>query len=410
VNESSALALGIALGTAVGALAVLAFWLSERRQGRVSPHPEPAVPPGVSAVLSILRSSAVVVGADDEVLKASAPAHALGLVRGNRLVVPELAGLIRQVRRDGQIREQDLTISRHSRHGGVIHVAARVAPLGSRLVLALVEDQTRERRVEAIRRDFVANVSHELKTPIGALSLLAEAVAEAADDPEAVVRFAGRMHTESARLTRLVQQIIELSRLQADDLIDAAAPVDLDGVIAAAVDRCQVDADEKGIRVVRDGDRGLTVMGNSAQIGLALGNLVENAVAYSGAGSRVVVAARAREVGGADLSVTDQGIGIPQHEIDRIFERFYRVDPARARSTGGTGLGLSIVKHVAASHGGEVKVWSVEGEGSTFTLGLPGGIGHAPRTGPDRGADDRRPESHDRRPESHDRRPAAHPA
>jgi two-component system sensor histidine kinase SenX3 len=402
VNESSALALGIALGTAVGALAVLAFWLSERRQGRDSAHPEPAVPPGVSAVLSILRSSAVVVGPDDQVLKASAPAHALGLVRGNRLVVPELAGLIRQVRRDGQIREQDLTISRHSRHsrhGAVIHVAARVAPLGSRLVLALVEDQTRERRVEAIRRDFVANVSHELKTPIGALSLLAEAVAEAADDPEAVVRFAGRMHTESARLTRLVQQIIELSRLQADDLIDAAAPVDLDGVIEAAVDRCRVDADEKGIRVVRDGERGLTVMGNRAQIELALGNLVENAVAYSGAGSRVVVAARAREVGGIDLSVTDQGIGIPQHEIDRIFERFYRVDPARARSTGGTGLGLSIVKHVAASHGGEVKAWSVEGEGSTFTLGLPGGIGQVPRAGAD-----------DRRPESPDRRPAAHPA
>lgn len=368
MNESSALALGIALGAVVGALAVLAFWLSERRPPRHSPYPEPAVPPGVSAVLSILRSSAVVVNADDQVLKASAPAHALGLVRGSQLVVPALVGLIHQVRRDGQIREQDLTITRH---GVVIHVAARVAPLGSRLVLALVEDQTRERRVEAIRRDFVANVSHELKTPIGALSLLAEAVAEAADDPEAVVRFAGRMHTESARLTRLVQQIIELSRLQADDLIDAAAPVDLDAVIETAVDRCRVDAGEKGIEVIRDGERGVTVMGNGAQIGLALGNLVENAVVYSGAGSRVVVAARVRDVGGVDLTVTDQGIGIPQHEIDRIFERFYRVDKARSREKGGTGLGLSIVKHILALHGGAITVRSAIGRGSTFRIELP---------------------------------------
>ena len=335
------------------------------------------MPAGVSAVLSVLRSSALVLDADDSVLKASAPAHALGIVRGDRLVVDELLELVRRVRRDGQIREQDLTVSRTGQSGPPAHVAARVAPLGSRLVLALVEDQTRERRVEAIRRDFVANVSHELKTPVGAVSLLAEAVAEASEDPEAVTRFARRMHTESERLTRLVQQIIELSRLQGDDPIDAASPVYIDSVIELALDRCRVDAEEKHIEVVRNGERDVRVMGNAGQIALALGNLVENAVAYSVEGTRVVVAARILDDGAVELVVTDQGIGIPQAEIDRIFERFYRVDPARARSTGGTGLGLSIVKHVAASHGGEVRVWSVEGQGSTFTLSLAGGIGIA---------------------------------
>jgi two-component system, OmpR family, sensor histidine kinase SenX3 len=326
------------------------------------------VPPGVSTVLSVLRSSAVVVDAEDRVLKASAPAHALGLVRGDRLAVEGLLELVRLVRRDGQIREQDLVLEQVS---GPTYVAARVAPLGSRLVLALVEDQTRERQVEAIRRDFVANVSHELKTPIGALTLLAEAVGEAADDPEAVSRFSGRMHTEAERLTRLVQQIIELSRLQGADLPDEGAPVDLDQVVEKAVDRSGVDAQDKGVRLVRSGEHGLWVRGNAEQLGLALGNLVENAVAYSAEGTTVVVSTKRDESGTVQVTVTDRGIGIAAHELERIFERFYRVDPARARSTGGTGLGLSIVKHVAASHGGDVRVWSVPGEGSSFTLTLP---------------------------------------
>jgi len=233
-----------------------------------------------------------------------------------------------------------------------------------------VEDRTRERRVEAIRRDFVANVSHELKTPVGALNLLAEAVQEAADDPEAVTRFAGRMQTESARLTRLVQQIIELSRLQGDDPLYEPQTVDVDAVISRSIDQSTIDAQSKQISVVHDGEHGLQILGNGDEVALALGNLVANAVAYSPNGSRVVVAARTDDLM-VDLTVTDQGIGIPASEIERIFERFYRVDPARHRSTGGTGLGLSIVKHVAASHGGEVRVWSVEGQGSTFTLALP---------------------------------------
>lgn len=357
------------LGAVLGAGVVFAWRVSDKEMHRGAPAEEPAVPPGIATVLSVLRSSALVVDHNDDVLKASAAAYSFGLVRGNQVALQELADLIRQVRRDGQIRETEL-VTAPARAGRSTHVTARVAPLSSRLVLALVEDRTRERRVEAIRRDFVANVSHELKTPVGALNLLAEAVQEAADDPEAVARFAGRMQTESARLTKLVQQIIELSRLQGDDLLGDAEPVDVDEVVSRSIDQSMIDAQSKGISVVHDGQRGLSILGNGDEVALALGNLVANAVAYSPDRSRVVVAARAHDLV-VDLTVTDQGIGIPASEIDRIFERFYRIDPARHRSTGGTGLGLSIVKHVAASHGGEIRVWSVEGQGSTFTLSLP---------------------------------------
>jgi two-component system sensor histidine kinase SenX3 len=292
----------------------------------------------------------------------------MGLVRGNALVSGELAELVAQVRRDGTIRETELLMSRSGLSPR--HVTARVAPLGARLVLALVEDRTRERQVESVRRDFVANVSHELKTPVGAIRLLAEAVTDAADDPEAVQRFIGRMLTESDRLSRLVQQIIELSRLQDDDPLDSPVIVSVDDVVAAAVDATAIDANARGIKIVAGGVQGLKVFGNEEQVRAAVANLVANAVAYSGSDSTVLVSTKCVD-GMVELSVVDQGIGIPTDELDRIFERFYRIDPARHRSTGGTGLGLSIVKHVAATHGGEIRVWSVEGQGSTFTLTLP---------------------------------------
>ena len=362
----------VVLAALVGALVaggpVLAWALSERQQHRSRPAAAPVLPPAVATVLSVLRSSAVVVGDDDVVHKASAPAYAFGLVRGQALVSDELAELVRQVRRDGQIREAELLLSRQGMPAR--HVTARVAPLGSRLVLALVEDRTRERQVEAIRRDFVGNVSHELKTPVGAIRLLAEAVCDAADDPEAVKRFGGRMLTESERLSRLVQQILDLSRLQADEHIEAPVAVPVDEVIRAAIDTSAIDADTRRISMVTGGTPDLEVFGNGEQLTAAVANLVANAVAYSDDDSTVLVSAKAQG-NDVEISVVDQGIGIPTTEVDRIFERFYRVDPARHRSTGGTGIGLSIVKHVAATHGGDIRVWSVEGQGSTFTLTLP---------------------------------------
>ena len=356
------------IGAVVAGGAVLAWHVSDRQQHSVAPVEEPVVPVGVATVLSVLRSSAVLVDDSDVVLKASAPAYAMGLVRGTSLASAELADLVRQVRRDGQIRETELLMSRPAIPAR--HVTARVAPLGARLVLALVEDRTRERRVEAVRRDFVANVSHELKTPVGAIRLLAEAVHDAAGDPEAVKRFSDRMLTESDRLARLVQQVIELSRLQGDEPLDAPVPVDVDEVIKVAVDTSAIDADSKRISVVTGGTPHLQVFGSEEQVTAAVANLVANAVSYSECDATVLVSTKSDE-DMVEISVVDQGIGIPAGEIDRIFERFYRVDPARHRSTGGTGLGLSIVKHVAATHGGDVRVWSVEGQGSTFTLTLP---------------------------------------
>jgi two-component system sensor histidine kinase SenX3 len=368
VDPTTQASLAAAVGAVLGGGSVLAWHVSDRQQSEQPRVEEPTVPDGVATVLSVLRSSAVVVDDNDSVLKASAPAYAFGLVRENHLLSEELAEVVRQVRRDGQIRETELALSR----GGLPprHVTARVAPLGARLVLALVEDRTRERQVEAVRRDFVANVSHELKTPVGAIRLLAETMSDAADDPEAVRRFSGRMLTESERLSRLVQQIIELSRLQTHDPVEAPAVTRVDEVVKDAVDASAIDADSRRIKVVTGGTGGLEVLGSGEQITAAVANLVANAVAYSEEGSTVLVSVKGID-DKVEISVVDQGIGIPDSEMQRIFERFYRVDPARHRSTGGTGLGLSIVKHIAATHGGDIRVWSVEGQGSTFTLSLP---------------------------------------
>ncbi|MEU9056891.1 ATP-binding protein [Streptomyces sp. NPDC048384] len=394
VNAAVAAAAAIA-GVLTGVIAMLAFRWSERdlkRPTRTSLHTDPVLPPGVDTVLSVLRSSAVVLDEGDAVVKASSAAYALGLVRGGKLSVEPMLQMARDTRRDGEIRQVELDLPRRGTgRGEALAVSARVAPLGSRLVLLLVEDLTEARRIEAVRRDFVANVSHELKTPVGALSLLSEAVMDASDDPEAVQRFAGRMQIEATRLTNLVQELIDLSRVQNDDPLEDAEPVRVDELIAEAMDRCRHAAGTKQITMASNvwapegPDQGgggrragatsdLSIWGNRGQLAAALGNLVENAVNYSPARTRVGIAARRVNAPGGDnieIAVTDQGIGISDKDKERIFERFYRVDPARSRATGGTGLGLAIVKHVAASHSGEVTVWSSEGQGSTFTLRLP---------------------------------------
>jgi len=358
------------VGLLVGVAAGLARRVSEAQESVSPVHAEPLLPPGVANVLVVLRSLAVVLDEQDCVVKASPAAHAFGIVRGDRIAADELLDLARKVRRDGEIRQAELELPRGPVGGGRLAVSARVAPLGTRHVLVLVEDQTDARRVDAIRRDFIANVSHELKTPVGALALLAEAVAEASDDPQAVRRFAERMLLESERLSNLVQELIDLSRLESRDPLKSPVPVGVDEVVAAAVDRTRQIASAKEITLVAGGATGLRVLGNEAQLDMALGNLVENAVNYSPERTRVSLGVQ--RVGDlVEISVTDQGIGIPSPELERIFERFYRVDPARSRATGGTGLGLSIAKHIAQNHGGEVRVWSHEGAGSTFTLRLP---------------------------------------
>ena len=372
VDATTAAILGGVGGLLVGAVAMLALRLSERSQHLVTPAaPPPNLPAGVADVLAVLRSSGIVVDSADAVVKASPSAVALGLVRETELVHAELRHLARQVRRDGVIRESELELARGPLGRGRLTMGVRVAPLGGSHVLLLLDDRTQARRVEEIRRDFVANVSHELKTPVGGLALLAEAVEGAADDPEAVERFAQRMRVEATRLTRLVQEIVDLSRLQVADTLHEPVIVDVAEVAAEAVERSRLVADAKGIEIATALDSAVHVFGDRELLITAVSNLVGNAIAYSGNDTKVAVAVHDADHGIVEVAVTDQGQGIPEHEQQRIFERFYRVDPARSRATGGTGLGLAIVKHVCANHGGEVTVWSEEGRGSTFTMRLP---------------------------------------
>ena len=304
------------------------------RNPRLRPaHQTTRLPPGIAAVLSVLSSSAVVVDSNDRVLRSSPAARAFGLVKGDRLMVTELAALARQVRRDGEIREGEFEVPVPRLGGKLTSFAVRVAPLGAAvggggLVLVLAEDQTESRRVDEVKRDFVANTSHELKTPVGALALLAETIEDAADDAEAVRRFAGKMRQEAQRLTNLVQDLITLSRIQAVEPVPDPRPVELDMVIAEALDRCRMKANARGITLAFTGTRGLSVYGDEDLLVTALRNLLENAVAYSPERTRVVVSLKKASDGNAELSVTDQGIGIPERDLERIFERFYRVDPA----------------------------------------------------------------------------------
>ncbi|TPG14079.1 sensor histidine kinase [Pedococcus bigeumensis] len=378
MDATSAAVLAGFAGLLTGALAVVAVRYSERQQTSMPPTvPVPALPAGVADVLAVLRSSAIVVDSADEVINNSPSATAYGLVRGKELVHRELRHLARQVRRDGVIRESQLELSRGPLGQARSFMQARVAPLGSDHVLLLVEDHTQARRVEEVRRDFVANVSHELKTPVGGLGLLAEAIQDAKDDPEAVERFASRMQVESHRLAQLVKEIVDLSRLQVADTLHEPRLVDVTAAVHEAIDYSRVGADAKQIEIAEACAPDLKVFGDEDLLVTAVRNLVGNAVNYSEAGTRVAVGGRL--VGEmVEITVTDQGQGIPADEQGRIFERFYRVDDARSRATGGTGLGLAIVKHICANHGGDVDVWSEEGRGSTFTIRLPAA---ADRTG-----------------------------
>lgn len=327
----------------------------------------------LSRVVGALRAGTLLVGSHDEVLTTNQSAIAMGLARGSRVGFPELLELVRQARIDGRIFQGHIE---REREPGVDTVAlvGRVVPLEDGVVLVIAEDEGATQRVEAVRRDFVANVSHELKTPIGAIGILAEAVEAASDDPEAVSRFAARLQMESARLAELVGQIIDLSRLQASDPVDGSDIVDIEDVIDEALARSREAATKRDVVLTRSQDGPAHVMGDRWQLTDAVTNLVQNAISYSGQQARVSVSVATATVADdefIDIRVSDNGIGIAPEEQERIFERFYRVDYGRSRESGGTGLGLSIVRHIASSHGGSISVWSRPRQGSTFTLRLP---------------------------------------
>ena len=349
------------VGLVTGVAAGLAFRISESSHSHTpDPAPQSSLPPGSPKCRTALVGSRL--DSTDRVLRASSAARAYRLVSGDELVIGELLALARQVRRDGVIRETEIEVSVRRFGPDSTTFAVRVAPLGATgLILVLAEDQTERRRVEAVRRDFVANISHELKTPVGALSLLAETINDASDDPDAVRRFASRMKHEADRLTSLIQDLITLSRIQGAEPLSEPVEVAVDTVVEESLDAVRTAADTKNIELVSGGAEGVTVMGDEGLLITALRNLVANAVAYSPANTRVAVTVRTTDTT-VEISVADQGIGIPPPDLERIFERFYRVDAARSRATGGTGLGLAIVKHIMTLHRGEVTVWSKEGE------------------------------------------------
>ena len=324
----------------------------------------------LARVLAALSTPAVWMDGTDRVLWAHPALEALRVVRRGAINTPEIAKMVQRSRASDQPSARDLTVRRPGRRQAGVRLRVRVAPMTDGSALVLVDDITEAERLDHARRDFVANVSHELKTPIGALALLAEAVHEAQEDPQAVERFTSRMLAETRRLNSLLNDLMDLSRLEGVEPLQPMGPVDVDEVVAQACDDARSLAQDKDISFLRGGVAGLRVEGVPAQLATAVRNLIVNAVNYSPPSTKVAVTTGASD-GSVTIAVTDQGIGIPPAELDRIFERFYRVDPARSRDTGGTGLGLAIVKHVCANHGGDCDVWSKVGEGSTFTIRLP---------------------------------------
>jgi two-component system sensor histidine kinase SenX3 len=362
----TALAFGIFLGAAF----MVVLHIAERRGSSAARVVAPTIPDGIDQVLEVLESGGVVLDPSNNVLKASPGALAMGLVRQQALVHPELLDLVAAVRRTGEAVAEEIDVVRGPYGEGSIRLLVRVARLGTRFILLLAEDRTEAYRLDEVRRDFVANISHELKTPIASVSLLAEALDQAADEPEQVRRFAGRLSVEASRLAHITSEVIELSRLQARDALRPDVLVRMDDVVAAAVDQNRVVAAAKQVEIAVRTSNKAVVYGDRALMIVAVHNLIANAIAYSNEGGRVGVGAKA--VGDTvEIAVTDQGIGIEGDDLDRVFERFYRVDQARSRNTGGTGLGLSIVKHTVQNHGGDVRVWSTPGRGSTFIIRLP---------------------------------------
>ncbi|WP_445228166.1 sensor histidine kinase [Corynebacterium sp. H78] len=315
----------------------------------------------------------VVVDVSKDVVLSNPRAHKLGLVHERRL---HDLGWEAAVRVFETQEEQQLKIVVPSRRSGApdISVKCLVSPLtlaDDRFVVLYLTDESELVRMEAARRDFVANVSHELKTPVGAMSLLVEALAEAKDDPAAVDHFSVSLQREAKRMSTMITELISLSKLQGAEPLPDMEPIDCCEIVRAAVHRSKLLAEQAGIDVTIDCEKGLIVEGDRSLLITAVSNLVSNAINYSPEQTPVTVSVKAVDSETVAIRVTDRGMGISLADQERIFERFFRVDKARSRTTGGTGLGLAIVKHVAANHGGAIKLWSRPGTGSTFTIELP---------------------------------------
>jgi two-component system sensor histidine kinase SenX3 len=363
----------LALVIGVGLGAGLAPRILERRQRQAAEQAGLTVSQMLEHIVSQSPVGIVVVDTYRDVVYTNDRARELGLVR-DRLLDDRAWLAAERTLATGEDGEVDLSPRKRSNPGrSGLSVRGHVRLLTEadrRFAVVYVDDQSEHARMEATRRDFVANVSHELKTPVGAMGVLGEALLASSEDPEMVRHFAQKMVTESTRLANMVGELIDLSRLQGAEPLPELEAVEVDTVVSEALSRHKVAADNADIAVTTDSPTGYRVLGDQTLLVTALANLVSNAIAYSPNGSGVSISRR-RRGDNIEIAVTDRGIGIARADQERVFERFFRVDKARSRATGGTGLGLAIVKHVAANHNGSIRLWSQPGTGSTFTLSIP---------------------------------------
>jgi two-component system sensor histidine kinase SenX3 len=381
VNNVNTLGVELIILGGVVALAVGATfgWFLGKRTSRLIEAEPDSFPDLVAEVLELMGSVGIVLDGSNRVVGTNSWAESFGLVARGLLVHAEIADLAKRARLGSSI-ESFEGVLRVGLAQERVSVAAKAKLVEGDYVVLVLEDRTSDIRMDKTRRDFIENISHELKTPIGAIALLSEAIQEAGDDRAAVAKFASSLNKESSRLTFLVQDIIKLSRLQSEEVLASAEIVDLHDVMAEAIDRNEQLAASRKIRLNSEKAPKLEVFGNKEMLITAVKNLIENAITYTEPGTSVGIGCSAKE-SIAEITVTDSGAGISPENQQRIFERFYRADPSRSRETGGTGLGLSIVKHVAKIHRGEIKLFSQVGVGSTFTLRVPLATASDPSTG-----------------------------
>jgi len=362
------IALGLIPGLVLGALFTY-LWIKFQKDPEKSNAGTSSSRNQLLKLIQSLPDVVIWVDGDNRIKYASEVALSLNIARDEKIQIDSLESLISTARK---VDEPITKKIKAKRPLGIakLNLDTWAMRLERGEVLLWAQNNSIVSRVETVRRDFVANISHELKTPVGALSLLAEAIEEAGKDSETIQKFAKRIGPETKRLTNVIRDIIDLSQVQSDDPLATASPVEVDRVINDAIDAVQLLADLHSIEIVQVKSPDVKIMGDEYQLVMAIRNLLSNAITFSPVNSRITVGAKLKD-GVVEITVSDQGIGISLENQSRIFERFYRVDPARSRSTGGTGLGLAIVKHVCENHGGEVSVWSVQGQGSTFTMKFP---------------------------------------
>lgn len=321
-------------------------------------------------LLEVMAPAGILLNQTNLILRATGGALASGLISGRRLIHDQLNELADAARNSGEIQSLDAELPLRLK-GSKLTITARAKDIGEGTVLIVIDDRTESYRLDQMRKDFMANISHELKTPIGAVGLLAEAMESNLNEPEVMAKLVKSVAKENKRLSALVKDIIQLSRIQGSPAVTNNEVVNLIPVVLDAIDRNSWRAEKNQVDVVfKPGSDKVEVFGDVEMLTVAVKNLIENAIIYSNKGQQVGVSIKVDDEI-AKIIVKDSGIGIHKDEQARVFERFYRVDQSRSRETGGTGLGLSIVKHAARSHFGDVKLFSKPGVGSTFTLRLP---------------------------------------